>query len=83
MDKQSRGKKTLIFIVTVIVFIVTVIVLAIIFSFVYWLIGLIFHGDSTFDWTTLIQGLIFALIYVPLARYMRKKRSQTPSTKKQ
>lgn len=58
------------------IFAIQIIVATIIFDACMYVFNLIDHGTKDFDWTLLIQGLIFAIIYVPFSNWWTKKKSQ-------
>ncbi len=50
------------------------IVTALIFTGLMWAFGAIFDKKTGFDWSLLVQGALFAVIYVPFARRARHKK---------
>ena len=38
-----------------------------------WLFDYVFEDISAFDWRQLLQGLIFAVIFVPISNWMSKR----------
>lgn len=56
-------------------FIFQVITTAVLFSAVYWLFKVIFDKTYSFSYEYLLQGLIFAIMYVPLMRWHTTKFS--------
>lgn len=56
-------------------FALQVIATMIIYTSVLYLWYLIDHGIKTFDWSLLVQGLIFSLIYVPFSNWWTKRKT--------
>ncbi len=59
---------------TIISVVVEMIVTALIFTGLMWAFGAIFDKKTGFDWSLLVQGALFAVIYVPFARRARHKK---------
>lgn len=53
-----------------------VIVTTIIFTVLSYLLNLISDGIKEFDWNLLVQGFIFAILYIPLSSWWMVKRSK-------
>lgn len=53
-----------------------VIVTTIIFSACMYVWQLIDHGIKGFDWSILVQGLLFSILYLPFSSWWNKKRAK-------
>ena len=60
----------------IIAVLVHIIAVAIIYTLVLWLFNYIFDGNSAFGWTLMLQGLTFAVIYVPFSNWMSRRRKK-------
>ncbi|GEM_PF-3111020 len=56
--------------------VVQVLATTIIFTVCLYLWYLIDHGIKEFDWSLLVQGLLFSLLFVPVTNYWNKKKSK-------
>ncbi len=59
----------------ILVFCLQVLALTLMFSFLYWLMGLLADGTRSFDWTILVQGLVFSLIFIPISNRIYRRRN--------
>lgn len=57
-------------------FTIQVIVCTIIFTGCLYIWSLLDHGITGFDWSFLVQGVIFSLIYVPLSSQWKQRKSK-------
>lgn len=57
-------------------FAVQVVATTVIFTACLYLWYLIDHGIKEFDWTLIIQGLAFSLIYVPFSNWWKKSKNK-------
>ena len=64
---------TLIMAIKVINISVQIIVTAVIYAIMLWLFDYVFEDISAFGWRQLLQGLIFAVIFVPISNWMSKR----------
>lgn len=54
-------------------FVVYVVFMAVMYCVVMWLLNGIFEHEWAFTGRLLMQGLVFAIVYVPFSRWMSKK----------
>lgn len=59
-----------------ITFVIQVLATTIIFTVCLYLWYLIDHGIKEFDWSLLVQGLLFSLLFVPVTNYWNSKKSK-------
>lgn len=57
-------------------FIFQVIVTTIIYTACLYLWYLLDHGVKEFDWTLIVQGLLFSILYVPFSNWWNKKKGK-------
>lgn len=57
-------------------FVFQVIVTAIIYTVCLYLWYLLDHGVKEFDWTLIVQGLLFSILYVPFSNWWNKKKDK-------
>lgn len=57
-------------------FVFQVIVTAIIYTVCLYLWYLLDHGIKEFDWTLIVQGLLFSILYVPFSNWWNKKKGK-------
>lgn len=57
-------------------FVFQVIVTAIIYTACLYLWYLLDHGVKEFDWTLIVQGLLFSILYVPFSNWWNKKKGK-------
>ncbi len=53
-----------------------VIVTTVIYTACLYLWYLIDHGIKEFDWSLLVQGLLFSILYLPLSSWWNKKKGK-------
>lgn len=53
-----------------------VIVTTVIYTACLYLWYLIDHGIKEFDWSLLVQGLLFSILYVPFSSWWNKKKGK-------
>ncbi len=53
---------------------VRVIFLTVLFVLVTWIFNWIFDGDSKFNPMNIVEGLVFAIIYLPIGSWIYKRR---------
>lgn len=58
------------------VFAIQVVVITIIYTALLYLWYLIDHGIKSFDWSLLVQGLAFSIIYVPFSYRIRNRKTK-------
>lgn len=57
-------------------FIFQVIVTTMIYTACMYLWYLLDHGVKEFDWTLIVQGLLFSILYVPFSNWWNKKKGK-------
>lgn len=57
-------------------FVFQVIVTTIIYTACLYLWYLLDHGVKEFDWTLIVQGLLFSILYVPFSNWWNKKKGK-------
>lgn len=55
-------------------FVFQVIVTTMIYTACLYLWYLLDHGVKEFDWTLIVQGLLFSILYVPFSNWWNKKK---------
>ncbi len=57
-------------------FVFQVIVTTMIYTACLYLWYLLDHGVKEFDWTLIVQGLLFSILYVPFSNWWNKKKGK-------
>lgn len=57
-------------------FIFQVLVTTMIYTACLYLWYLLDHGVKEFDWTLIVQGLLFSILYVPFSNWWNKKKDK-------
>lgn len=57
-------------------FVFQVIVTTMIYTACMYLWYLLDHGVKEFDWTLIVQGLLFSILYVPFSNWWNKKKGK-------
>lgn len=57
-------------------FVFQVIVTTMIYTVCLYLWYLLDHGVKEFDWTLIVQGLLFSVLYVPFSNWWNKKKGK-------
>lgn len=57
-------------------FVFQVIVTTMIYTACLYLWYLLDHGVKEFDWTLIVQGLLFSILYVPFSNWWNKKKDK-------
>lgn len=57
-------------------FVFQVIVTTMIYTVCLYLWYLLDHGVKEFDWTLIVQGLLFSILYVPFSNWWNKKKGK-------
>ena len=57
-------------------FVFQVIVTTMIYTVCLYLWYLLDHGVKEFDWTLIVQGLLFSILYVPFSNWWNKKKGE-------
>lgn len=57
-------------------FVFQVIVTTMIYAACLYLWYLLDHGIKEFDWTLIVQGLLFSILYVPFSNWWNKKKGK-------